>query len=123
MSWVIDPSSGDYVMTNGAPVDSPDLKMPSYYRLKIKRQQWLYAPDAKYGSDYYKVLKNFTTKPQTQLEQIGARALQPIVDDGRATAIDVTVTGVGRNAVSLELDVTSGQNQTSTIQLKGLGVV
>ncbi len=123
MSWVIDPTTGDYVMTQGKPVDSADLKFPAYYRLKIKRQKWMYAPDSKYGSDYYKVTRNYTTKPQTALEKIAARALQPIVDDGRATNIAVTVSGVSRNGVAVDCAITSGQNTLSTLTLNGLGVV
>lgn len=123
MSWKIDPVTGDYLMTNGAPVDSADLIYPAYYRLKIKRQKWMYAPDNKFGSDYYKLLRNYTTKPQVALEKIAARALQPIVDDGRATSINVTVTGVARNGVTVEADISSGQTQVSTLTLTGLGVV
>jgi phage gp46-like protein len=122
MSWQIDPNSGDYIMTNGAPVDDPNLIYPAYYRLKINRLQWLYAPDTKYGSDFYKVKKNITTKPQTSLETIAARALQPIVDSGRATNINVTVTGVARSGVALECDIGSGQTQSDILNLTGLGV-
>lgn len=123
MSWQVNPETGDYIMTNGAPVDSADLKYPAYYRLKIKRQKWMYAPDSKFGSDYYKLQRNNTTKPQTAIEKIAARAVQPIVDDGRANNIAVTVTGVSRDGVSLEVDISSGQTQVSTLNLTGLGVV
>lgn len=123
MSWIISPDTGDYVMNNGAPTDTDDLKFPAYYRMKIKRQKWLYAPDSKYGSDFYKLQKNFTTKPQTALEKIAARALQPIVDDGRATNINIEVTGVSRSGVTIEADIGSGQATVSTLTLKGLGIV
>jgi phage gp46-like protein len=123
MSWQIDPSTGDYIMTNGAPVDDPSLEYPAYYRLKIPRTQWMYAPDNKYGSDFYKIQRNMTTKPQTALENIASRALQPIVDSGRATSATVDVTGVARSGVSLQVDIESGQAQTSTLTLDGLGVV
>lgn len=122
MSWVIDPSSGDYVMTNGSPVESTDLKYNAYYRLKIRRQQWMYAPNSKYGCDYYKVTKNLTTKPQTALEAIASRAVQPIVDDGRAQQINVTVTGVSRSGVTVETDITTNNQKQSSITLTGLGV-
>lgn len=123
MSWQINPTTGDYVMTNGAPVDDPSLIYPAYYRLKTPRLGWMYAPDTKWGSDFNKVLKNITTKPQTALETIGARAVQPLVDDGRAVSIDVTVTGVARSGVSLECDIGSGQKQPQILNLTGLGVV
>lgn len=83
----------------------------------------MYAPDSKFGSDYYKLVRNNTTKPQTALENIAARAVQPIVDDGRANNIAVTVTGVSRDGVSVEVDISSGQTQVSTLNLTGLGVV
>lgn len=123
MSWVIDPSSGDYVMTNGQPTDSADLSFPAYYRLKIKRQKWMYAPDSNYGSDFYKLQRNLTTKPQLALEKIAARALQPIVDDGRATSIGVDVTQVARSGVAITCAISSGQTVISTLNLNGLGVV
>lgn len=123
MSWQINATNGDYIMTNGAPVDDPNLIYPAYYRLKIRRQQWLYAPNSTYGSDFYKLQRNYTTKPNTSIETIGARALQPIVDDGRATSIAVTVTGVSRSGIQLQTNITSGNSQPSTLTLNGLGVV
>jgi phage gp46-like protein len=122
MSWKIDPNSGDYVMTGGAPVDSNSLQIPAYYRLKIERTQWLYAPDNKYGSDLYKLQKNFTTGDAGFIETVMNRALQPIVDDGRAAQIEVTATVRGRHAVGLETKITDAQGNVETLTLKGIGV-
>lgn len=110
-------------MTKGAPVDDPNLQFNAYYRLKIKRGQWMYAPNTNYGSDLFKLKKNVTTKPQVLVENIAARALKPIIDDGRALAIDVTVNQVARIGVGLQVDIQSAQAQTTTLNLTGIGTV
>ena len=122
-SWEIDPSTGDYIIQNGVPVPSSSLDYPAYYRVKTPRLQWLYAPDTKYGSDFNTIQKNLTTKPPVLIENVAARALQPMVDDGRATNVDVTVTQLARSGVSLQLDITTAQAQTSTFTIPSLGVV
>ena len=47
--WDIDPVTGDYKMVGGAPSNTSSLTLPAYYRLKISRQQWMYAPNDKYA--------------------------------------------------------------------------
>lgn len=119
--WKINPVTGDYIMEGGAPVNTESLQLPAYYRLKINRNRWLYAPDNNYGSDLYLIRKNQTTKDASFVESVMARALQPIVSDGRARTIDVTATVRARHAVGLETKIVDAQGKVETLTLKGLG--
>lgn len=120
--WDIDPDHGDYLQENGRPVNTNSLRLPSYYRLKIRRKTWQYAPDDKYGCDFFKVAKRSTTQNNTKLEVIGARALQPIVDSGRASNVQLTTTLTARNGVSLDATITDAQGIVETVSFTSLGV-
>lgn len=120
--WDIDPASGDYLQENGQPVNTESLKLPAYYRLKTKRKMWMYAPDDKYGSDFFKIQKRSTTQNNSKLETIASRALQPLVDSGRASNIVVTTTQTSRQGVAMECDITDAQGQVQTVTFPGLGV-
>lgn len=123
MSWVIDPKTGDYVMTNGAPVESTSLIYPAYYRLKVERTQWLYAPDVNYGSDFYTIKKRFTATDANVLTNLAERALQPMIDDGRASVIDATfLAPKSINDSELQVDITDAQGQPQVLNLPVIGV-
>lgn len=116
-TWKIDPRSGDYIMEKGAPVPTDRLSEPCFYRLRTKRTQWMYAPDTDFGSDYYLEKKNRTTGDQSKLETIGAKAVQPIVDDGRASEVEIVATEVARNGVALTLKITDAQGQVERLTI------
>lgn len=120
--WNINPDNGDYLQANGQPINTESLTLPAYYRLKTKRKTWLYAPDDKYGSDFFKVFKRSTTQNNTKLESIAGRALQPILDSGRASNIQVTTTTTSRTGVAMQTDITDAQGQVQTVTFTGLGV-
>lgn len=105
-SWTINPVTGDYVMTNGSPTNDSSTKPAAYYRLRIGRTQWLYAPDTDYGSDFGLLRKRHTNEDSKILEGIAQRALQPLIDDGRAVAIDVATVQNGRNFAQLAVQIT-----------------
>lgn len=122
MSWQINPSTGDYVMTNGAPVDDTALIYPAYYRLKVQRTQWLYAPDTKYGSDFYTIKKRFNPNDVNPLANIAAVALQPMIDDGRATDVEATyLAPKSLNDTQLSVVITDAQGQPQTLNLPAVG--
>lgn len=103
--WEVDPKTGDYVMEDGAPKITDSLKIPSYIRLKTKRGAWLYAPDTEYGSDFHLMKKRRSSENASTIEDAAARALQPIVDDGRATEIEVETQVLTRNNVGMKVDI------------------
>lgn len=123
MSWKIDPKSGDYLMAKGAPTDDPSLIYPAYYRLKVKRTQWLYAPNDQYGSDFYTVKKRFNPGDVNPLANMGTVALQPIIDDGRASDVEVSyLTSQSLNDTQLSAVITDAQGQPQTLNLPSIGV-
>lgn len=118
--WDINPVTGDYKVTNGSPVQTNSLLLPSYYRLKVKRQRWLYAPDTDYGSDLFSIVKQVASTP-TSLENIALRALRPLVDDGRASSIEVEVTKNVRHSNEMQVKVRDASGQVEVTTFSGLG--
>lgn len=122
-SWKIDPANGDYLMgTNGAPQDTDDLKEPAYIRLKVKRNLWLYAPNNQYGSDFHLQKKRKSTQDASFYETLAERALQPIVDDGRAQSITVTALVSTRNGIGMQTDIVDARGKEEKIVVNSLGV-
>ena len=121
-NWDLDPSTGDYVMEGGSPVNTESLTIPAYIRLKVKRGTWLYAPDATYGSDLYLIKKRRTTQSPTNVETAAAAALQPLLDDGRASEIDVTAIVATRNAVGLQTTIIDARGEPVLLEIPSLGV-
>lgn len=121
-SWQMDPTKGDYVMDGGSPEQTDSLQVPAYFRLKIKRKTWLYAPDDKYGSDYYTIVKRPANNAAQVLENIGIAALKPLTDDGRANRVEVSADTVSRNGAALTTTITDASGQPETVTFSGLGV-
>lgn len=119
-SWLIDPTTGDYAIVNGNPVRDESLQFPAYVRMKIKRGAWLYAPDTDYGSEYSNVRKR-TNKTPALLQSIGERALQPLLDDGRATDIEFETMVSNRNIEQLQVTITDSDGATLSFQLTPVG--
>lgn len=121
-SWDIDPKLRDYVLVNGRPKTTNSLLVPSYFRLAIKRTKWMYAPDAKYGSDFYTIQKRPASNANQRFENTAIKALQPIVDNGRALSISATITDNTRNGTALDVTVVDATGEVETKNFNGLGV-
>lgn len=117
----IDPKTGDYILSKGTPVETDSLTIPAYIRLKVKRTQWLYAPDTDYGSDLYTIKKRRTTEDASFIENIAAGALQPIANDGRASSIEVTTVQVARHGIGLQADIADARGVVERIVLPAIG--
>lgn len=92
MDNLIDPATRDYTLTAGgdlATTDSNGLQNAAYLRLETPLGS--YWADPSLGSKLY-TLKREKDVPRVQIlaVQYAKEALQPLLDDGRATAIDVT---------------------------------
>jgi phage gp46-like protein len=118
--WLIDPSTGDYVLSNGRPVTDPTLNTPAYFRLKTRRTQWLYAPDDTYGSDFYLYGVRHTSTLGINLAAVGNRALKPLVDQGRATSADVEINTETRSSASLTATLVSTGGMVQTLDLDSI---
>lgn len=114
-SWDIDPSKGDYKLnSSGNPIETDSLLVPAYIRLKAQRTRWLYAPNPDWGSDFYTVRKRHSTLDGSLCEQIGAHALKPLIDDGRASTVTLTATVQTRGGVGLETEITDSGGEAQT---------
>ncbi len=88
----------------------------------MKRKLWLYAPDDKYGSDLYLIKKRRTdTSGNSLVENTAARALQPIIDDGRASEISVDTTQASRNGVGLDIELIDAEGSSEQFVLDPIG--
>lgn len=121
-NWNLDPKTGDYVLIGGSPEQTNSLQIPAYIRLKTPRTRWLYAPDERYGSDFYTLQKRQTTRDSSLVETVAANALQPIVDDGRAQTIEVETTVLARNAIGLQTEILTADGSIEELTLPSLGV-
>lgn len=115
--WEVDPKNGDYVMEGGAPKQTESLRIPAYYRMKIPRTKWMYAPNDKYGSLFWSVRKRVSTQDNSLLENMAADAIQPIVDDGRAIQAEVTTVAVARHGVGMSAVLTDSSAKPQTLVL------
>lgn len=119
--WDIDEKTGDYLQVNGSPIETDSLRIPAYIRLKVKRTQWLYAPDTDYGSDLYRIQKRQTNRDTSAIENIAGKALQPILNDGRAQRVDIDFQAVARHAVGIKVKIISAAGQIEELNLNPLG--
>lgn len=104
-------------MEGGAPVQTDSLKMPAYFRIKTKRNTWMYSPSVDFGSDYHLVKKRKTTEDATSIEAIGAKALQPMANDGRASSITVQAVESVRHGLGLETTIIDARGEVEVLSL------
>lgn len=121
-TWLIDPSTGDYQLEGGRPVETDSLSVAAYIRLKTPRTKWLYAPDTKFGSDFHLLTKRNSTNDTSVIETLAADALQPIADDGRAVEITIDTTQVARHGLALDVELVKKNDKIDNLILTGLGV-
>jgi phage gp46-like protein len=106
-----DMATGDYVVgTDGKPVLDTSLAPPLRVRLRCHRTKWLYAPNSQYGSDFFKYNRRKSTVFIDSLGQnIAKKAIQPMIDDGRADNVDVSTQSTRRGGVALGIALTDTQ--------------
>ena len=116
------PATGDYELSGGKPVTDTTLLTPSYIRLKANRQRWLYAPDTDWGSDYYLLRKQLTTQPATREIRTGEKALEPLINQDRASETIIEVVERQRGATLLKIQVKDSQGESEDPVLIPIGV-
>ena len=112
-SWQIDPETRDYEQEDGAPVIDLTLKMPIYFRTRAQRTRWLYAPNTRYGSDFWQIRTKQNANSPALMQGVQERCLQPILEDGRALEITVTPSAMARQGIALDVKAvdSSGKEQ------------
>lgn len=122
-SWKIDPAKGDYMLDElGRPVIDVSLATPGYIRLKTHRTKWLYAPDKKYGSDFYlgKIKRDLNNTGASI--SIAKKALQPMLDNKSAVSVKVVSTGNTRYALEFSATIVDNKGKSEEIILNPVGI-
>lgn len=120
-TWNINPQTGDYVMERGAPEQTNSLQVAAYFRLKAKRSRWMYAPDPQWGSNLFMIKKRTTSSDNTLVENTAADALQPIVDSGRASDIEIETVDKARHGISMKVQITDAAGNVERVEFVSLG--
>jgi phage gp46-like protein len=123
MSWQVNPATGDYLMTKGAPIDDDSLIYPAYIRIKVPRKKWLYAPDDKFGCDF-NGNQRFNGADLIGIQTKYQNALQPMIDDGRASEVNVTYPGTQlalRNNGEVDIAITDAEGVVESLKLPPVG--
>ncbi len=122
-----DESTGDYVMQTGANAGKPlidnTLGPPARTLLRAHRGQWMHAPDNKWGSDFYLYKRRKSVDFSDGLaDNIALRALQCMVDDGRADNLDATTQFTQRGGVAVKVTLLDRQLQQEYPVVTKVGV-
>lgn len=119
--WNRNPKNGDYVVVNGSPESTNDLKVPAYMRLKTGRGKWLYAKSKSFGSMIGDVKKLPARKNEAVLERLTEQALQPMIDDGRAQSVTVHMVDGDRDGRLLSISIVDRQNENQEFAFSPIG--
>lgn len=115
-----DMKTGDYVVgTDGKPTLDTSLAPAIRCRLRCHRKKWLHSPDALYGSDFFTYNRRKSVTFSDALgENIASKAIQPMVNDGRADNLVIATQSTNRGGVALAITLTDKQqNQPLTVSV------
>jgi len=118
-NWLVDSKTGDYQMLAGNPVQDDSLVTVAYLLLKTPRTKWMYAPDVTYGSDYYSL--HIRVKDYSALIEAGQRALQPLLDSGRAKSVSVDLTNSARGGAELKISIVDNSGNPQVFNFTPVG--
>lgn len=120
-SFYIDPVKKDYVVDKGNPVIDTGLKTPAYIRVKTPRDGWLYTTDSSFGSSLNRLKKLKTVKPDRQVQNLIEKALQPLIDEGRALGVEVETSERSRHNIAEKVKITDASGNQEEIVLIPVG--
>lgn len=115
-AW-IDPATGDYVIEQGAAKRDPAAGLANavYLRLMTPLGAWWAAPNV--GSRLHELLRSKDLARVAVLaRQYAQTALAPIVDDGRATSIEIATEQPGNGRLHLVITVLAASGERLTFQ-------
>ena len=105
-STYIDPKTRDYNNLNGQIENRNQILTEIYLRLKIPQKKYLYAKDPTCGSLLHTLKNKRGSINKTQLAQIVADALKPLVEQRRITIEDIRIPRLVLGNISIEIDCT-----------------
>lgn len=112
MDNLIDTSTGDY-----AGISINNLKNAVYLRLTVELGS--YWADPTLGSRLYLLVREKdTAKVRLLAKQYAEQALQPIVDDGRASSIQIIANHPVKGWLTLQINIMQSNNQLDTFTHK-----
>ncbi len=117
MDAYISPATRDYVLQNGMPQRDPadGLANAVYLRLMTPLGSWW--QDADFGSKLHLLVRQKDLKRVAPMaKQWAQQALQPILDDGRATAIEIETEQLHDGRLNLLIIVTDAADRRLTFQ-------
>jgi phage gp46-like protein len=95
MQVLLDPTTGDYVFTEGSPLNDPAGGLGNAVYVRLKTPLGSYWADPSVGSRLHELAREKDTPRIRGLyEQYCEQALKPIVQDGRAESITVNALAV-----------------------------
>lgn len=119
-AW-INPYQGDYEMSLGSPKRDPGAGLGNAVYVRLMTPLGSYWGDASLGSRLH-LLQREKDKARVEVlaKQYAEQALEPIITDGRATAIDISTERPGNGRLHLLIEVTaaSGERLTFTHPVK-----
>jgi phage gp46-like protein len=125
MDAYINPLTADYVVTGGVPVRDPMAGLANAVYLRLMTPLGSYWADPTLGSRLHELMREKDLARMAILaKQYAESALNPIVIDGRANSIAVSVTrmkddsGAGRHQLSILVVAASGERKTFQFPLK-----
>ncbi len=117
MDAFVNPLTADYVLLDGAAQRDPANGLANAVYIRLITPLGSYWRDVTLGSRLHELQR------QKDLNRIGIlakqyaeTALQPIIDDGRATAIDISTEQLHNGRLNLLIQVTSATNEVLTFK-------
>lgn len=105
-AW-IDPVTRDYRLVSGAPLRDPANGLANAVYLRLMTPRGSYWADPLMGSRLHEVAREKDVARVAVLaRQYAEQALQPVLDDGRASAIEITTEQPHNGRLLLHIEVT-----------------
>lgn len=115
-AW-IDPETGDYAIANGAPQRDPAGGLANAVYLRLMTPLVSYWADPTLGSRLHELQREKDVSRVAVLaRQYAEQALAPLLNDGRATLINVSTERPGNGRLALLIEVTAASGEQLTFQ-------
>jgi phage gp46-like protein len=105
-SIYLDPVTCDYVNLNGQIANRNQILTEIYLRLAIPQKKYMYAKDNTTGSLLYTLANQRGVVNKTQLAQIVANALKPMVEQGKIVIKEIKIPRLVLSNITIEINGT-----------------
>jgi phage gp46-like protein len=105
-SIYLDPATQDYANLNGQIENKNQVVTEIYLRLTIPQKKYMYAKDPSIGSLLYRFSNQRGSINKTQLAQVVANSLQPMVEQGTLTIQEIKIPRLVLGNIVIEINCT-----------------